>query len=262
MANLIAYCLALIVSLVVVVKTQPATLPFEIALAAAVGFSIPLIDAFLRHRRELLFAWYSLRYARSWLRISASYLYRIQVDGKYLLVKGNRFPQYQPVGGVWKVGPGGAAFLKKIGALQDDLLPIDDVSRGDLRIRIKGIHLYAFISWFASGQGREVGPWREFYEELVAPGVVPAVSFPHIDHEFVRRRYHPIRYSDYAQSRELLIADIFEVLPSKGQAAQLIELGELHQSTRWVSEDQIRRRGADPGQPMDLPIGEPAEWTL
>nr|WP_241158244.1 hypothetical protein [Adlercreutzia sp. ZJ138] len=35
--------------------------------------------------------------------MSAAYLFRIKVGGKYLLIRGNRIKdQYQPVGGVYK----------------------------------------------------------------------------------------------------------------------------------------------------------------
>ena len=34
--------------------------------------------------------------------MSCAYLFKIKQDGKYLLIKGNRIEQYQPVGGVYK----------------------------------------------------------------------------------------------------------------------------------------------------------------
>lgn len=33
-------------------------------------------------------------------RMSISYLFKIKIDNKYLLIKGNRIEQYQPIGGV------------------------------------------------------------------------------------------------------------------------------------------------------------------
>ena len=36
------------------------------------------------------------------IRLSCAYLFRIKYNGKYLLVKGNRIDQYQPIGGVYK----------------------------------------------------------------------------------------------------------------------------------------------------------------
>ena len=35
-------------------------------------------------------------------RISYAYLFRIKIENKYLLIKGKRIEQYQPVGGVFK----------------------------------------------------------------------------------------------------------------------------------------------------------------
>lgn len=36
------------------------------------------------------------------IRISVAYLYKIKIDGSYLLTKGSKIDQYQPIGGVYK----------------------------------------------------------------------------------------------------------------------------------------------------------------
>ena len=37
------------------------------------------------------------------IRFSIAYLYKIKIDDKYLLIKGSKIEQLQPVGGVYKV---------------------------------------------------------------------------------------------------------------------------------------------------------------
>ncbi len=99
------------------------------------------------------------------------------------MIRGGRFPtQFQPVGGVFKVAATGRGKLVELGAA-DDLIPLDTASADDLRIRLEGCRLVSFLKWFESGQGRETSPWREFQEELVASGLVPAHLFPNIFHE-------------------------------------------------------------------------------
>ena len=59
----------------------------------------------LDNKRHLLIAIKSVFLWNTEIRVSISYLFQIKVDGKYLLVKGNRIDQYQPVGGVFKMLP-------------------------------------------------------------------------------------------------------------------------------------------------------------
>ncbi|GAB3141679.1 hypothetical protein GCM10027057_25650 [Marisediminicola antarctica] len=237
---------------------------FAVSSGLAIGFAIPLIDALIVHFRFLKIAWYSLRTWRTRVRVSVSYLYRIRVDNEYLLVEGKRFDQYQPVGGVYKFHPASSGIRNEMNLLDDDLLEPDDVSEGDLRVRIPGKHLLAFVRWFESGSGRETDGWREFYEELVAPGLLPKSAFRHIKYDRVGRHYHPMRFSPWAKSQELLIADIFEILPTQPQIDELRRLKSSGDArVLWASEDQIRRRGAADGAASHTTkISQTAVWTI
>ena len=147
--------------------------------------------------------------------------------------------------------------------MDDNFIPLDAESRDDLRIRIRGRHLLAFYSWFDSGKSRETSPWREFYEELVSPGVLPRATFPYVYHDYVRREIRPIRYSQRAQSLELLIADIFELLPNEEQRNAFMDLkSRSHPLIMWTNEERIRRLGAIPGDTLAENIGEQTIWTL
>lgn len=226
--------------------------------------ALSLIHDLVGERSRLVFIWWSVRYWNSQIRISASYLFRIKVDEKYMLIRGERFPdQFQPVGGVYKMHAEGRSFLKTLDVLDDALLPVDDTSRDDLRIRLKGRHLWSFMKWYDSEVGREADQWREFSEELVRPGILRFETFPHINVERLRR-HREFRFSDYAQAQELLIADICELLATPQQAHDLREL--LAQAAgdpiRFVSEDEIRRLGFSPKQSQEFRVSATAAWTL
>jgi len=209
--------------------------------------------------------WIALRYWNTYIRLSISYLFCIKIDDEYLLIRSERFNQYQPVGGVYKRFDSSTTFFKNIEVLDDNLVPIDEVSKHDLRIRVKGRHLISFLNWFYSGKDRELSPWREFYEELVKSGYFPHDVFPYIFYRHVKHYKHPLRYSDFGQSPELLIADIFEILPNQ---AQIKFLEQLHNSPHgiekliWAKEDKIRRRGTVPGETSMLEISLHSSWIL
>ena len=106
------------------------------------------------------------------IRISASYLFNIMLkdtDGEevFLLTKGERRDQYQPIGGAYKYYPEARPFLESLGA------QFEESSRGvksddDLRLSIPKENVYDFEQWYRSGVGREVNCTRELYEELVS----------------------------------------------------------------------------------------------
>lgn len=85
-------------------------------------------------------------YRNRHIRISAAYLFKINIDGKYLLVKGRNINQLQPVGGVYKRLPDSSTLFQNLEILDDKCIPICDTTRQDLRIRVKGKHLANFYS--------------------------------------------------------------------------------------------------------------------
>ena len=264
MTRLAIYSLGLVIFGLISVANVGSPALFAITSGLAVSFAIPLIDAVLSNARWLRLAFGTLRYWRTRVRISASYLYRIRVDNEYLLVKGNRFDQYQPVGGVYKAYPSSSGDRGDMDVLDDDLLVPDAVSEGDLRVRVPGRNLYKFVRWFEGNKGRETDCWREFYEELVVTGVLPKKEFRHVKYERVRRRYNPLRWSDWANSPELLIADVVDLLPTVQQLTELRALkGRPDSRIMWASEDQIRRLGVRAGESTQTTrIAQTALWTI
>ncbi|WP_347239814.1 hypothetical protein [Streptomyces lydicus] len=229
----------------------------------SVGMFIPLLDEIGKNRQQLRHIWYSARYRNRTIRVSTAYLFRVKLDDKYLLIRGKRFPQFQPVGGVHKLSPQGSSKLSSMGVASDDLIPLDPASTGDLRVRVPGGKIAQFFNWFDSREGREDSPWREFQEELVATGILTPANFPHILHNYVRRDVDKIRYSPYADSLEILVADIYELVPNGDQERELrLLLNSGHRDLVWASAQQIQRRGATPGQPHQVEIAAHAQRVL
>ncbi|MGO4103386.1 hypothetical protein AB4Y63_05490 [Leifsonia sp. YAF41] len=264
MTRLVVYLIGLLVSIVAMANSDPGGVAFTLSSGLAIGFAIPLLDTLIVHSQLLKIICYSVRTWRTRVRISASYLYRIHVDGEYLLVKGKRFDQYQPVGGVYKAHVSSSGDRKSMKILGDDLLLPDTVSEGDLRVRIPGKNLVAFVRWFESERGRETDGWREFYEELVATGLLSPKVFRFIKYDRIERIYRPMRYSPQAKSQELLIADILEIIPTSEQLEQLRQLKKSSDARiLWATEDQIRRLGAANGSvAQTTQIAQTAEWTI
>src|SRR5258706_3407667 len=149
----------------------------------AVG-SIFCLEAIIENRKHIWLLFLSqITYRDKYIRLSISYLYQIKIEGKYLLVKGNRIKhQFQPVGGVFKRYRESFYALQKLCVLDDDNIPIDDKSIDDLRIKIRGKHLIKFLEWYTSQLGREVSPYREFYEEMIRTDFVKQKDFPYLNY--------------------------------------------------------------------------------
>ena len=102
-----------------------------------------------------------------YIRVSASYIFNIKLDEKYLLVKSERRNQYQPIGGCYKYFKKAEKFLFSLGALPEKKSNGVD-SLMDLRLLVPQENIKVFIEWFISGQNRETTYFRELNEELVS----------------------------------------------------------------------------------------------
>ncbi|GLZ37144.1 hypothetical protein [Actinokineospora sp. NBRC 105648] len=262
MQRLVFYLVLILAALIAVPFVRNAILVGLIG-GIATGFAVPFVDTVWNNLTNLRLLYVSIRHRNALIRVSFSYLFRIEDEGKFLLVRGRRLDQFQPVGGVYKANASASGRFRDWGVQSDDLIPIDTVSGKDIRLRVPGRHLYAFFRWFESGKDRETSPWREFYEELIATEVLPSREFPYLYHNFVRREVRPLRYSDHAQSLELLVADVYELKPTDAQLTVLRETKNGDSPDfRWSTPDEIKRRGATPGQNQTIQISETADWTL
>jgi hypothetical protein len=177
----------------------------------------------LRNKKYLFFAIKSfVCYRNKDVRVSISYLFKMKVDGKYFLIKGNRIDQFQPVGGVFKFFPGFKCFKFSHEVIDDDGIPIDENSKNDLRIRIKGKHLLKLMNWFLSRKDREVSVHREFYEEIIRTGILSNVSFINFNPEYYKTETTKIHYSEHFGCNEVIIYEIYNVEFSKDEEKEIL----------------------------------------
>ena len=227
----------------------------------AAGILAAAVEFLLHSSRLSFYLAAHTKHRRRDFRVSIAYLIRIKVDGNYFLIRGARINQYQPVGGVFKWYPGALAVLEQLSVRDDSNIPIDEKSKHDLRIRIPGKHLPRLLSWFESRQNREVAPWREFQEELIKTGIVKAELFPSIATRYCSTHRVGPRWSPHFRTWEVLIFEVYELLPDAQQEAALRALGQSRDRRFcFASSDAISRLGANPRDPEAIPIAETAKW--
>lgn len=165
------------------------------------------------------------------IRFSISYLFKIRIpnSNKYLLVKNRRIEnQLQPVGGAYK-RYGDDSLFNKWGYKPDNKrngLDVDDKSASDLRFMIKGKYVIEVMNWFESKQERETDPNREFNEELLDTHILDSEIFKNIKYKHIRRYSENLAWSKFFKCYEVLIFDVFELIPDERQKQCLIELSE------------------------------------
>lgn len=199
------------------------------------------------------------------IRFSISALVRIQVDGQYLLTKGNRIDQFQPVGGVLKAFGAARTHLANLGVKDDSKLPIDEDSRDDLRVFVPRRSVEPFVQWYLKGRGRESSPWREFNEELIERGILRSENFRAPDFDYIGRRVEGIRWTNHFQCFEVLIAEVFELVPNLAQVEELRALRGRNDLPRvmWASPALIRALGYDAISQKQLTrISDHSSWLL
>ncbi|WP_052316761.1 HU-CCDC81 and SPOR domain-containing protein [Rudanella lutea] len=222
---------------------------FSTGSSIAVNILSNRLDAFLSDRLPTRQRWALWRASllaspNQYFRVSIAYLYRIYLDGEYLLIKGHRIDQYQPVGGVRKVYSS-AKILSELGILDDDCLKIDDVSRQDLRVRVPARKLLKFLNWYESREDREVDQQREFVEELIKPGFLPANLFTPVTTQY-RYTVPTFHFSPHFQCQELLYHEVFDVKLSPQQEQAMKHLRDTPSDQYvWVDEGSILMLGHD-----------------
>ncbi len=179
-------------------------------------------------------AWLYIRtlfwtYRSKQIRFSLSYLFRIRIPGtnSYLLVLNRRIAnQLQSVGGVYK-RYGDDKLFESWGFVPDSRsngLGVDDTSESDLRFRVKGKYTVDVVKWFEEAKEREVSAEREFCEELLETGILDRDSFKSIKYKHIRRHSRNLKWSEFHHCYEVLIYDVYELLPSVKQKEALLAL--------------------------------------
>ena len=162
--------------------------------------------------------WLSLKSQK--IRFSMSYLYRIKVDDKYLLVKNNNFGHYQLVGGKYKLLKGTKSLIQnRFNAIDDPKLPNKDLMKDDFALFIPAKNAIKFLDWFNEGKDREVSHWREFHEELIGgkEKLLDGGKFPYVSYNFRGKVRTPIKRTPGWDCYEVLQYDILDLIPSEEQ---------------------------------------------
>lgn len=186
-------------------------------------------------------------YRKKEIRLSIAYLFRINVDGKYLLVKSRLKPVYQPVGGAFKTLPGSEKVFEKLQVRPDRLIETEHgIAKEDLRVHVKGINVIEFLEWFKSREDRELSPWREFCEELISTGILPWRQFRYINYKFKGTVQSPIITMD-SGGKGMFLFEIYDLVINDEQKPILQEL--LRNGNKeeyiWVDDYLIQRLGHD-----------------
>lgn len=199
------------------------------------------------------------------VRLSLSYLFRIKVDGKYLLVKGKRINQYQPVGGVYKRFHSSHSLFRKWGIKDDNCIELKDVDQDDLRIRVPRKNLFNVLKWFDSDKDREVSHWREFSEELIRTNILTHENFPHINYRIKNSHKTNLKYSKHFNCYEILHYDILDLIPTDEQKKELRKLQAIEDPEKyvWVDEELIESLGYDKSRGKEsFNIGEHSKLII
>ncbi|MGL5901394.1 MAG: hypothetical protein ACRCZO_01810 [Cetobacterium sp.] len=183
-----------------------------------------------------------------------SYLFRIKIEGKYLLIKGQRIDQFQPIGGVYKYYDSFKKNFRDWNIRDDSGFPIDDTNKNDLRVRVPILYTLKMIQWFQTRQNREVCVFRELYEELLSNEFFKNIDFQNFSIEYIKTDIQPIKYSEHFQINEVLIADIFEVNLTKEQEKIFKDFVQTNSSFQIVTEEDIKRESINLDK--SYPIGK------
>ena len=179
------------------------------------------------------------------LRLTIAYLYKIEDQGKYLLVKSrNLLNTYQPVGGVYKYfDPEATHFLNSISVITDNSILNDDINERDLRVKMTNRkNIKKFLKWFFSNTQREIDPWREFHEELVATELLSSNNFKYIHYEKVGQHFETIHFDTHYKIDTFKYADIYT--PKFLNHNQKDEIRNLRNNENieyiWATETEIK----------------------
>lgn len=174
-----------------------------------VAFITFLASTIFHNRLRLKIYYQSLIRWNKNIRLSCAYLFRIRYNNKYLLIRGNRIDQYQPIGGVYK-------YYDSFNGLKENLELKDEseshfYENGDLRLVTTGKYLVKFLDWFDTKKNREITVIRELIEELEPSGISIENLIKQSQIEYLKTVKEPITFSTHFQIDELKIFEIFEV---------------------------------------------------
>lgn len=178
------------------------------------------------------------------LRASFSYLIKITIKDdngidRHLLVWNSKIKGFQPPGGVYKYYDN--SIFKKIGAIDHDKMH----QKNDLRLQLPSRSYPSLLEWFRSGDGRERGQEREFYEELIDSKILPRTIFPYGSFKLLKEYRSPIQKSEHFDNiYEIKYFEVYELILSQEQIDYLEKMITKESPLfRFSSNSEINRKG-------------------
>jgi hypothetical protein len=200
------------------------------------------------------------------VRLSISYLFRIKIKGKYLLVKNRKYDYYQLVGGAYKTLPGVKKVFDKYKVKPDRRFHTDNgVAKNDLRFTLPGKNVISIIKWFHSREDRETSQWREFCEELLTPGILDKHIFRYIDYSYSTTLQTPIKKAKRLDCQEILIYEIFDLVPNTEQVEALEKMCDDGDTPliKWADPLLVEKLGFDERtKEVEYEIGAHTKWAI
>lgn len=201
-----------------------------------------------------------------YVRLSFSYLVKIKVRDKYLLVKNRKGDYYQLVGGAYKRYDSSVQLFKKYEVKSDRQFETEHgIAKNDLRIQVPGKFVLDIIKWFNSKEDREISPWREFCEELLGAKILDQRLFRYIDYKYVDTLRTPLQKAKYLDCQEILIYEIFEFIPNEEQAKSLEALLDCgnDDKVKWANDMLINSLGFNEwNKEKEFEIGAHTKWAI
>lgn len=224
----------------------------KISLGIIVAVLIDFIVFIIENRKRLNILKTLIIKRNQPVRVTVAYLFRIEVNGKYVLIKRHKKdnPGFQPIGGAYKyLKEENRELFDKLGIVPCNHVQRDEDTENDLRVIInKRKNLIKFLDWFESRKNRELDPYREFYEELITPEFLSKEDFKHIKYVFINKHIEGVLKSPVYPIDELRYADIFELkIENDIQKKQIMNLINYTEDILFATPEEIKRGSSNNG---------------
>lgn len=233
-------------------EDEPKNTIFKISLGLVAGGLIEFIVFIIENRKRWSVLKTLIIRRNQPVRVTVAYLFRIEVNGKYALIKRHKEDNkgFQPVGGCYKyLKEENRELFDELGIEPCNHVPRDENTEHDLRIIIKKRkNLVAFLKWFESRKNRELDPYREFCEELSNTGFLSNEVFKNIKYVFIGKHIEGVLKSPVYPQDELRYADIYELrTENDAQKQAIIDLKNRADEILFATPDEINKRTSNNG---------------
>ncbi len=224
---------------------------FKVSLGLVIAGCIDFVVFIFENKKKWKLMWPKVWKPNTPVRLTVAYLFRIEHNGKYMLIKRHKkdFSGFQPVGGAYKYfKEENRENFDNLGIEPCNHVPRDNATENDLRLILsKRKKLIEFFKWFDSRKNREIDPWREFSEELIESGLIPYGIFNHIKYTYVGKHQEGILRNEDYPIDQFRHADIFELrLENETQKKAITDL-ERNPNIAFVTPDEIRKGSTNSG---------------